>query len=144
MENYIVYIISIACSIVLYYIYIRPLAVGSCLIDSPACSRIDYKRIQNTVLIHVKSSGHYIWYVGDEILLYNEPTGRICSKPFQSVFVWDLHTSVPIGYRCAKSLEDVQKIYENIPTQSIVIKQTGTFEMVDMVNRLIDENVINL
>lgn len=143
--NIILVWIGILVGVIIYVSVVRPGAVESCLIDSEYCTRVEYQKKDNTALIHDISSGNYIWFVGDDVLLYNEPTGRVCDAPMESVYVWDLVTNKPRGYLCAEPLSEVKtKYYSDSPIQNIILKAHGTFELLDMVNALIDGGVIEL
>lgn len=138
-------IVGIFSGIVIYILIVRPLAVRSCLINSENCSRVTYRKKDNTVLIDDAESGTCIWFVGRDILVYNEPTGRVCENSKEPVYVWDLATNKPRGYLCADALDHVrEKYYSNSPIQTLILKTRATFHVIDMVNALIDSNVIQM
>lgn len=124
---------------------IRPIAVASCLIDSSKCLTLEYQTVGNTALIHDESTDRYIWFVGDDILLYNEPTGRICENPYQSAFVWNLSENKAKGYSCSSPVDEVKdRYYSSVPVRRLVVKTRGTLDMYGMVNVLIDNEIISL
>lgn len=136
--------IGLLLGVIIYISVVRPMAINTCLINSDSCTRIEYQKKGNTAFIHDMESGNYIWFVDDAALLYNEPTGRICQAPNEPVYVWDLVTNKPRGYLCAVPVSAVTKYYSDIPVQNVILKTHGSFEMLDMVNALVDKGVIEL
>lgn len=130
---------------IIYKTMIRPIAVASCLIDSSKCITLEYQTVGNTALIHDESTDRYIWFVGDDILLYNEPTGRICENPYQSAFVWNLSENKAKGYSCSSPVDEVkERYYSSVPVRRLVVKTRGTLDMYGMINVLIDNEIISL
>lgn len=145
MMNILLALVGLLLGVIIYISMIRPIAIDTCLINSDYCTRIEYQKKDNTALIHDIESGNYIWFVGDDVLLYNQPTGRICDTPNESVYVWDLVTNKPRGYLCAEPLSQVKlKYYSEVPVQNLILKAYGTFELLDMVNALIDNGIIEI
>lgn len=137
--------VGLLIGVFIYVLAVRQIAIDTCLINSDYCTRIEYQKKNNTALIHDMGSGNYIWFVGDDVLLYNEPTGRVCDAPNESAYVWDLVTNKPRGYLCVEPLSQVKaKYYSKVPVQNIILKTRGTFELLDMVNALIDNKVIEI
>lgn len=130
---------------VIVYGFIRPIAVNTCLINSDSCVRIEYRKKNDTALIRDKESGKYIWFIGNAVLLYNEPTGRVCDAPNESAYVLDLVTNKPRGYLCVEPISLVKaKYYSNVSVQNLVLKTRETLDLFNMVNALIDNGVIKI
>lgn len=137
-------LLAIVAGLVLYYGILREYFVNTCLIRPWECIRIEYTHKDNTVLVYEKDSGNYVWFDGRDILLYGEPTGRVCDDPYESVYVWDLVQNKAKGYACAKPIDEVKDIYEQYPTQYISLKYPGTLSITDLVNALISRGIIQL
>ena len=110
-------------AIIMYQFIIKPyLLEPMCLIDTQSCLKIEYQRFQNSVLIHMIPTGYWIWFDGKDILIYGDPTGRVCKyEGFDSVYVYDVSTRKILGYMCAKSLSEVKDFYkrQNAPLEYI-------------------------
>lgn len=138
-------IIGIAIGIVIYTTIIRPFAIKTCLINSEKCITLEYQQKGNTALIHDISTGHHILFTGNSILLYGEPTGKICESGGEPTYVWDIATSKPKGYLCSKSIQSIKNLYYNdIPVHTLKIKTYGTLDIYDMINTLIDRKIIKI
>ena len=145
MMNLLLVCVGLLLGVIIYVSAVRPIAIDTCLINSDHCTRIEYRKKNNTALIRDTMSGKHIWFVGDDVLLYNEPTGRVCDAPNESAYVWDLVTNKPRGYLCVEPLSRVKaKYYSDVPAQNLILKTRGTFELLDMVNALMDNGVIEL
>ena len=137
-------VIGILTGAIIYILVVRPFAVKTCLIEPGKCIQLEYQLKDNTALVHDISTGHYMWFVEGDILLYGEPTGRIC-KEGEPTYVWDLLTNKPRGYLCAQPIEVVKRThYHDVPIQKTSIKTHGTFGMFEMVNALVDKNILRL
>lgn len=137
-------IIGIILGIVIYLSLIKPWLIQTCLINSKKCIKINYKQKDNSLLIHIVPTGKTIWFDGKDILIYNEPTGKICENNSQPVYVWDTKINKEKGYLCAKTLKEVNLFYKNYPTQYISIKTDKTLNMFDIINHFIDLGIISV
>lgn len=143
--NSILVLIGTLVGVIVYVKIVRPFASNTCLVDSHRCINLEYQTTGNTALIHDLSSGRHIWFVGDDILLYGEPTGRICDDGHDAAYVWNLSTNEPKGYICSSPVDVIkQRYYSNAPVGYMSIKTKGTLDMFGMVNELIDRNVISI
>jgi hypothetical protein len=142
-------VLGVLVGVVVFISMVRPWLKKTCLIDTDGCVKIRYQKKDNSVLVHVAPSGKVVWFDGKEILLYNEPTGRICDTG-DPAYVWttpsekETHT-VPQGYMCAKSLKDVEKFYDGVEPQFAFMRSGGPpLGIFDILNHLSDLNVIDL
>lgn len=135
-------IIGVVCGIIIYVLIIYDWAEKTCLINSHECVKIRFQHINGTALINDMVSGTHIWFDGKDALLYGEPTGKICEKHYDSVFVWDIEKNKPRGYLCAKSLDTVKRIYKDSPIHYISHKSISTLKFLDLINLLMDLGII--
>lgn len=145
------WVITLAClvAIIVYQFIVKPYILEpSCLIDTQSCLKIQYQRVQNSVLVHMIPTGYWVWFDGKDILIYGDPTGRVCKdEDFESVYVYDVSTRKILGYMCAKPLSQVKDFYKrhNSPIEYIFKRKFGeNFNIYDVINLLADKNIINI
>ena len=133
---------------IIYVLFLRPLFYQACILNSSSALRIQYQSWQNSVLVHMQPTGYWIWFDGVDILIYGEPTGYKCKdKDFESVYVIDTTTGQPVGYRCAKSLVQVQQFYKDKkrPLQYIYKRTVEkNFGVMDVINLMSDRKIISI
>lgn len=138
-------IFGIIIGIIIYSSIVQPYAYNTCLLNSESCVKIMYKTKLNTVLMHIIPEGKTVWFNGRDILLYGEPTGRICEDDTtEPVYVFDLKTDTPKGYLCAKSLVEVQEIYKDSPSKYISVRNTGSIGIANLVDIMVSKDIISL
>lgn len=146
-----IWIIIIACmvALIVYEFIVKPyLLEPMCLIDTQACLKIKYQTFENSVLVHMIPTGYWIWFDGKDVLIYGDPTGRVCKdEGFESAYVYDVSTRKIIGYMCAKSIIQIQDFYkkQNSPIKYIFKRNfSANFNVYDLINLLADKNIINI
>jgi len=138
-------VIAILFGFSIFELLIVPYLKSKCIIYTNSCIQIQYQQIDNSVLVHMIPTGWWVWFDGKQVLIYGEPTGRVCNDGFEAVFVYDVQQKKEIGYLCAKSLTDVQDFYKNAPYQYIYNRtDTSNFNVYSMINFLADKRIINL
>jgi hypothetical protein len=103
-----------------------------------------YKKKDNTVLMHVIPGGKTVWFDGRDVLLYGEPTGRVCEGSSEPAYVFDLKTDTPKGYLCAKPLSEVKLLYSNVPDQYIYTRHYSSIGMTNLIDIMVSKGVISL
>lgn len=142
--NSIFVLVGVMMGLIVYALLVRPLASATCLVDTINCLTLEYQVVGNTALIRDPSSGRHVWFVGDDVLLYGEPTGRICRDGHEPAYVWNLSLGKSKGYICSSQVDDIrERYYSNAPVHRLNIKTLGTLDMYGMVNALIDNQVIS-
>lgn len=145
--NSVFVLIGISIGIIVYIFVVRPLAASSCLVDTRNCIALEYQTLGNTALIYDKASDRHIWFVGDDILLYGEPTGRLCDEDgdYEPAYVWNMSSNTAKGYTCSFPIRKVKEMYYKLERTNVLnIKTIGTLDMYGMVNALIDKGVISI
>lgn len=137
-------ILGIIVGVVVYVIIVEPWATKTCLLNSQDCVKVKYKTKNGTLLAYETTSGKYVWFDGNEILLYGQPVGSQCDAPYQSAYVWDLKSKEPKGYLCAKSIDDILEIYKDEPYQYFSKRTVGTYDLVDLVNVMMDRKLLKI
>ena len=120
-----------------------------CLINSNECMEIEYWTLGNSVIAHMQPTGYWIWYNGESIFVFGEPTGQLCEDTnFETAYVVDIVKNEILGYECVMHLEDILKYYQAQGSEPkflfkrITRDQWSTFNIYDLVNVLIDNNII--
>jgi hypothetical protein len=95
-----------------------------CFVDSNSCIRVMYYKYNNSALIHVISTGMWLWYNGHKVYIYGFPTGQLCKEPqnYEAAYSIDPNTGMKEGYSCVMVLGAVIDFYKdkNVKPQYLV------------------------
>ena len=144
-----VIILAVVVAYVIYQKIVEPKILQPyCLINTNTCLRIRYRRYKNSVLVHMQPTGFWVWFDGKDVLIYGEPTGRLCmDDKYDTVYVYDVSVNKVIGYRCAKKISEVQQFYDSkkAPVEYLYQRHfKSNFDVYDLINFLADRGIINL
>lgn len=143
-----VVIIAVIFGFSLYVFIFRPILKRLCILDTNKCLWVEYQQYQNSVLAHTQPYGIWIWYDGQNVLVYGLPTGRQCEDAgFESAYVIDITTNKLVGWSCARSMDEVQRFYneKKCPIQYFFKRELpSNFDVYDFINLLSDERIISL
>lgn len=120
-----------------------------CLINSNECMEIEYWTLENSVIAHMQPTGYWIWYNGENVYVFGEQTGQLCEDPnYEPAYVIDVVKNEILGYECVMPIEDILKYYTSQGSETkylfkrITQDQWSTFNVYDLINTLIDNNII--
>jgi len=141
--------VAILLAVVIYQFIIKRYVLEPlCFIGTNKCMKIEYQQYENSVLVHMIPSGYWVWFDGKDILVYGEPTGKVCKdEGYESTYVYDVSARKVIGYMCAKDLTQVKAFYERqkASKQYIFKKNVSVdFNVYDLINLLANEKIINI
>lgn len=140
-------VIAIFLAFVIHQFIIRPWLYQNGLLNTSEALQIRYQKYDNSVLVHMLPTGFWIWFDGRDILVYGEPTGRICNDDYDPAYMYDVQNRKSKGYVCADTLEKVKSFYnnKNIPYQYIFKRKFNpNFNVYDVINLLGDNNIIKI
>ena len=116
------------------------------LIGSDNCLQIEYWQYNTTVLAHMQPTGYWVWFNGEDMFVYGQPTGRLCSdKGYEPAYLYDIRLQKVLGYVCVVELDQVQEYYKskNVKSQFIFKKDPSpTFDVYDLLTLFVDKRVI--
>lgn len=141
-----VIIVAILSAYIFYVFIVKPFfLVKTCLIDTDMCLRLEYFRYKDTVLLHAQPTGYWVWFDGKNIMIYGEPTGRVCDTTSEPVYMYDTKANKISGYACVKTLTEVQKFYKNIKPEFIYVHDPDiNYNVYDLINMLVKRKIISL
>lgn len=124
---------------------LRPL----CLTDTNGCIRLGYYSYKNSVLIHVRRTGIWVWFNGFRIFVFGQPVGRICENPdkYEAAYAINAETGVKEGYECVQSLQSLIDFYTKNSSMEFVhtrVNDPNTFNVYDVINLMSSKKIINL
>lgn len=141
-------VMGIFLAFVVFQLLIKPNLSRLALINTSNALQIQYQQYQNSVLVHMIPTGFWVWFDGRYVMIYGEPTGRLCTDVgYDPVYVYDVKTRQDTGYVCADALERVKEFYnqKKIPIQYIFEKKFDpNFNVYDMINLLSDRAIITI
>jgi hypothetical protein len=144
-----VILLALICAFYVYQLYVKQKVLKPlCFIDTNSSLQIEYRKYGNSVLVHMIPTGFWVWFDGNEIFIYGEPTGRMCTdEGYEAVYVYDVSTQKVIGYQCAYNIDKVQEFYDqkNVPVEYIFERNFDRdFDVYDLINYLADKRIISL
>lgn len=117
-----------------------------CIIDTDKCLQIEYWQYNTTVLAHIQPTGYWVWFNGENMLIYGQPTGRLCSDlGYAPAYLYDIRLQKVLGYVCVIDLEQVQSFYKekNVKAQYIFKKNPSpNFDAYDLLTLFIKDKII--
>lgn len=139
-------IIASLSSIILYYLVLKPFLIKKCLLNTQNCMQLAYQKYKNTILIHMQPTGYWIWYDGKDILLYGEPTGRICTQEnTEPAYIYDTSNKQILGYKCVSKLNTIKDFYDKqTKVEYIFDSNIKNMNMYEIINYLVDKNIITI
>lgn len=140
---------SLLLAFIIYHLVVKPyILTPLSFINTSTALQIQYQQYGNSVLVHILPTGYWIWFDGKDIIVYGEPSGRVCKdQGYDSVYVYDVIKKKVSGYMCAKDLEEVKKLYndKNSKIQYIFKRKfKSDFDVYDVINLLSDRRIINI
>lgn len=143
-----VVITAIVFAWVLFIFLVKPkILEPMCLINTNNCIQIEYQKYKNSVLIHLLPLGNWIWFDGKNIIVYGEPTGKVCNDPnYESAYVINTDLQKIEGYICSLKISKVINFYNDKKSKKEYIykrsKKNKTYNVYDVMNILINKKII--
>lgn len=142
-----VILIAIFTGLFLTIYVVKPKLSEKCLINTNQCLQIRAKVVDNSALINMVPSGSWIWFNGQKIYIYGEPSGAVCTPGFEPVYVMDPIKNTMDGYDCALPFNNVQNLYKDAKEIVIYVPQKtdgSTFSVFDTINTLVNKRIIKV
>jgi hypothetical protein len=144
-----VIILAIATGIVFVNYVISPYVLEpTCLLNTASCVRIGYYNYKNSVLVHMRNTGIWIWYNGFKAFVFGQIVGEICKEKdkYSPAYAINTDTGLKEGYECVTPLETLIDYYKKRGDMKFIflrVRDRENFDVFGVLNLLRNKKIIS-